>query len=53
MFGEITFDGYMRRLDGWDYRKRRRDLPRDIDQLLSIVLEQEKSEEKSQDKAIP
>ena len=34
--GKIGFDGYQRRLDVFDYRARRNDVPRDMDELMEV-----------------
>lgn len=36
---EIDFGGYQRRLDVWDYRGRRRDVPHDVAELLELARE--------------
>lgn len=32
-----SFDGYRRRVDAWEYRSKRRDMPRDADRLLELA----------------
>jgi hypothetical protein len=32
-----TFDGYSRRLDVFDYRAKRKDVPHDVDRLLELA----------------
>jgi hypothetical protein len=38
--------GYQRRLDVFEYQPRRRDVPRDIGELLALAREHEEAEEK-------
>jgi hypothetical protein len=35
--GQVSFEGYKRRVDGFDYRSRQRDMPRDIATLLELA----------------
>lgn len=37
--GKIDFAGYRRRIDAWEYRSKRRDVPRDATELLELVRE--------------
>lgn len=32
-----SFDGYRRRVDAWEYRGKRRDMPHDAARLLELV----------------
>lgn len=32
-----SFDGYRRRVDAWEYRAKRRDIPRDAAHLLELA----------------
>ncbi len=32
-----SFEGYRRRVDAWEYRSKRRDVPRDAARLLELV----------------
>lgn len=32
-----SFEGYRRRVDGWEYRGKRRDMPHDAARLLELV----------------
>jgi hypothetical protein len=41
-----SFAGYRRRLDCFEYRAKRRDVPRDIDQLLALTAELEALDER-------
>ena len=34
--GNFTFEGYVRRLDQFDYRTRRHDVPHDVVELLEL-----------------
>ena len=35
--GRIDFEGYRRRLDGFEYRGKRHDVPRDVARLLELA----------------
>jgi hypothetical protein len=35
----VEFEAYMRRVDGFDYRAKRRDMPQDIAELLELARE--------------
>lgn len=37
MLGNFDFEGYKRRVDGWEYRAKRRDVPRDVARLLELA----------------
>lgn len=32
-----SFEGYRRRVDAWEYRSKRRDIPRDAERLLELA----------------
>lgn len=42
----VDFAGYRRRLDVFEYRAKRRDVPRDIEQLLALTRELEALDER-------
>lgn len=37
--GKVDWAGYRRRLDAFDYRAKRRDMPHDVTELLELVRE--------------
>jgi len=37
--GGLTFDQYRRRIDGWEYRAKLRDVPRDLALLVELTRE--------------
>lgn len=37
VLGRYDFQGYKRRLDAWEYRAKRRDMPRDVGTLLELA----------------
>lgn len=42
--GRLTFEQYVRRVDGLEYRRKRRDVPRDAGALLALVRDLELEE---------